>query len=257
MIDWIGVPLTIAGRTLGVLTVQSYRPETRFSASDLDLLTFVSHQIAAAISRRRADEQIRRLAFQDELTGLPNRSLFLARLEATLERRAATGEPAALFFLDLDRFKSINDSFSHPTGDRLLAAVAVRLSSALRQTDLLARFGGDEFTVLLADLREPREAAPVCDRMLSALRRLPIDTLKLDQTFVRHLQPGRRESSIAAPVVDLAHALGLEVVAEGVETPAQLDFLLGCGCDLAQGFLLGRPAEPAEIAALLAGGDRR
>ena len=110
--------------------------------------------------RHRPPEAQRRLqhdALHDNLTGLPNRVLFLDRLDQSI-RRAQRHHPescAAVLFLDLDRFKIINDILGHPVGDQLLQAVARRLEAALRPNDTVARLSGDEFTLLLDDVREP------------------------------------------------------------------------------------------------------
>jgi len=105
------------------------------------------------ISERKAQEaEIHRMAFYDKLTGLPNRRLLLDRLEHALALGQRTGRPGATLFIDLDHFKSINDTRGHDKGDMLLQQVADRLDSAVRSCDTVARFGGDEFVVLLEDL---------------------------------------------------------------------------------------------------------
>jgi diguanylate cyclase (GGDEF)-like protein/PAS domain S-box-containing protein len=121
--------------------------------------------------RKRTESQLQHDALHDALTGLPNRVLFLDRLEHAMRRdirRSETGRTAVLF-LDLDRFKIVNDSLGHLAGDHLLVEVARRLESALRPGDTVARLGGDEFTVLLEDLADREEAELVADRMLDTL----------------------------------------------------------------------------------------
>ena len=120
--------------------------------------------------RRRAEERLVHQAFHDPLTGLPNRALFLDRLERALARAARTGYAVALLFLDLDGFKAVNDEFGHEAGDGLLVAVAGRLGLRLRSEDTVARFGGDEFTVLLQNVGGPSGATEVADRILEELR---------------------------------------------------------------------------------------
>ena len=132
--------------------------------------------------RKEAEERLRYEALHDSLTGLPNRSLFIERLEKAFARaKQRQGYLFAVLFLDLDRFKIINDSQGHMIGDQLLMAVARRLQTCLRPNDTLARFGGDEFVILLDDLRDTDEVQRVADRVLGRLT-LPFD-LKGTETF--------------------------------------------------------------------------
>lgn len=106
---------------------------------------------------------------RDPLTGLPSRVLFLSRLKASLERlRRRPGGRVAVLFLDLDRFKVINDSLGHPCGDKLIVAVAERLRHALGRQETLARFGGDEFAILCEDIEDPQDAIAVAERVLKS-----------------------------------------------------------------------------------------
>ena len=112
--------------------------------------------------RKQAEARIEHLAFYDSLTGLPNRRLLLDRLEQNISRARRYGHFGAMLFLDLDRFKNINDSLGHPIGDALLQAVASRLLHGLRSEDTVSRLGGDEFVMLLSDLgADPANAAAV------------------------------------------------------------------------------------------------
>lgn len=119
--------------------------------------------------KRRAEAQIRHLAHHDVLTNLPNRALLDDRLAQGMERSRRSGQQLALLFIDLDRFKHVNDSLGHPVGDRLLKAVAQRFSRAIRDEDTLARQGGDEFVVILEALGGHGDAALVADKLLAAL----------------------------------------------------------------------------------------
>jgi diguanylate cyclase (GGDEF)-like protein/PAS domain S-box-containing protein len=122
--------------------------------------------------RRRGEEQLAHMAYHDPLTGLPNRILIEQQLDLGLARARRTEVAVALMFVDLDDFKEVNDRLGHAAGDQLLAAVATRLRSALRDSDVLARHGGDEFLVLLSDLEDdPAPAAEsVAAKLFEALR---------------------------------------------------------------------------------------
>jgi diguanylate cyclase (GGDEF)-like protein/PAS domain S-box-containing protein len=126
--------------------------------------------LADITQRKRAEEQLLHFALHDSLTGLPNRASFYDRVELALERaRGRTSTPFAVLFMDLDRFKLINDSFGHAAGDRLLVDIAHRLRRAVRPGDTVARLGGDEFTVLIPDIRGEEEAVSVAQRINDAL----------------------------------------------------------------------------------------
>ncbi|HYY83200.1 MAG TPA: diguanylate cyclase, partial [Beijerinckiaceae bacterium] len=114
--------------------------------------------------RRQAEARIAHLAHHDVLTDLPNRALFLQRLEEALTRVRRHGESVAVISLDLDRFKSVNDTLGHPVGDKLLCEVARRLIGCLRETDTVARFGGDEFAILQIGREQPRDADALARR---------------------------------------------------------------------------------------------
>jgi diguanylate cyclase (GGDEF)-like protein len=124
--------------------------------------------------RRRAEEASQSLAHTDVLTGLPNRRALDDRLRLALARAARNGREAAVLFLDLDGFKQVNDRFGHAAGDELLRAVAGRLRAAVRATDTVARQGGDEFIVLLEDIRARANAVQIAEKIIAEARR-PID----------------------------------------------------------------------------------
>jgi len=118
--------------------------------------------------RKRAEERIQFLAFQDALTGLPNRVLFRDRMGQAIVHAERAGTKIALLFLDLDNFKTINDSLGHFVGDALLRMVAERLRLCMRETDTISRQGGDEFLILITDLGEADTATPVVDKVMEA-----------------------------------------------------------------------------------------
>ncbi len=128
-------------------------------------------RLLADKERERAaqEERIRHQAYHDALTGLPNRASFTEHLEESMRRAKRAGWPLALLFLDLDLFKRVNDSLGHDAGDRLLRVAAERIRRAVREADMLFRMGGDEFTVLLEDVRGPEEAAMVATRVLEGI----------------------------------------------------------------------------------------
>ena len=120
--------------------------------------------------RNALEEQLRHQAFHDPLSGLPNRALFVERLTHALARADRRRAPLAVMLLDLDRFKLVNDSFGHPVGDQLLLAASERLRASLRTGDTLARFGGDEFTILLEDIEQDDDVFALLDRIFDDLR---------------------------------------------------------------------------------------
>lgn len=120
---------------------------------------------------KRSEQQLKRLAFYDTLTQLPNRALFNDRLGAALEAARRSGSLTAVAYLDLDRFKDVNDTLGHPAGDRLLVEVAQRVLRCVRSCDTLARLGGDEFTILLTQLDRPTDALVIAERVIDAVSR--------------------------------------------------------------------------------------
>ncbi len=148
--------------------------------TEIDVLTFWrdtmfcdrSAQLVAIVdvtAKRQAEARIAHMAHHDALTGLPNRVLFHERLDETLMRVRRYAEIIAVLYLDLDQFKNVNDTLGHPVGDKLLVAVADRLRTCLRECDMIARFGGDEFAVLQIGLAGPHEAGAFAERIVTLL----------------------------------------------------------------------------------------
>ncbi len=119
--------------------------------------------------RIKTQERVYYLAYHDVLTGLPNRTLFRDRLGHAVRKAERSGELVALMFIDLDRFKHINDSLGHQAGDELLCEVAQRISQCVRQGDTVARLGGDEFTVIAEGLENPEKAAVIAENLIQAI----------------------------------------------------------------------------------------
>ena len=130
------------------------------------------HSTVVDISdRKRAEEQIEFHAYHDVLTNLPNRKLFMDRLSQALTRCRRYGKSLAVMFVDLDHFKSINDTLGHTAGDELLLEMSRRLRQCIRDDDTVARLGGDEFTIILSELRHPEDAANVAEKILESIER--------------------------------------------------------------------------------------
>jgi diguanylate cyclase (GGDEF)-like protein/PAS domain S-box-containing protein len=161
--------VVIAGKDepFGVLDIHSTEP-SRFTPQDVHFVQAAANVLADAIERHAADEALRHRVLHDSLTGLPNRISFVDSLGEALRRATVSGSPVGILFLDLDHFKLINDSIGHHAGDALLREVAPRLRSHLRPGDVVARFGGDEFGILVDRLADEDEAMAIADRVAAA-----------------------------------------------------------------------------------------
>ncbi len=274
---------------------------------------------------RESREQLRHQALHDQLTGLPNRTFFRERLEELL--KLAQKDPDYIFavlFLDVDRFKGINDSLGHLVGDQLLIEIANRLKVCQRS--------GDEFAILIEDIKEIGDATAIADRLqkelalpfelsgheifvtisigiaisktdydrienllrdadtamysakamgidrgtliikqlktlgirfsiddfgtgyssLSYLYRLPIDTLKIDRSFINDIDTDRDKFELTRTIVNLACNLGMDMIAEGVETIEQVTRLTELKCEYGQGYFFSKPVTSEEAEALIA-----
>ncbi|MEQ1439828.1 EAL domain-containing protein [Fontimonas sp. SYSU GA230001] len=156
-----------SGRVAATFAVY-YREPRAASPFHRRIVDACVHLCSLAIEHEEAERQIQHLAYYDPLTGLANRTLLRDRAQMALSRAVREHKPLALLFVDLDRFKNVNDSLGHHSGDRMLKTVAERLCAERRATDTVARFGGDEFVVLLPDTGEP-QARVVAEHLLARL----------------------------------------------------------------------------------------
>jgi len=199
---WLGVPLPGPKGPVGAVVVQSYDDGDAYDERDSELLTFVSRQVASTLQRRRSAEllrdayadlevrveertaelreqiavrekieaQLQHQVLHDSLTGLPNRAYLRDRLErAIAQLRRGGGRRFGLLYVDIDRFKLINDSLGHVVGDAVLKETSQRLASCVREPDVVARLAGDEFAILLEQVPLPETASKIAQRILKSL----------------------------------------------------------------------------------------
>jgi len=161
-------PLRFGDEILGVMEFFS-----RYTRPTDEVLLLSSRSIGSQVgqflARRKAEERVLRLAHFDDLTGLPNRSTFNQRLHHALAQAQRHTKPLAVLFIDLDRFKIINDTLGHDAGDRVLRQVARRFGECLRESDTVARLGGDEFVVLIEELPDPVHVTAIAQKILAAV----------------------------------------------------------------------------------------
>jgi diguanylate cyclase (GGDEF)-like protein len=200
--SWLGVPLKSDNVTIGAMVVQSYQHINLYDQQDAELLKFVAQHVSTAIKRRelldyerrshelleqqvklrtaaledeikqrkQVEEQLKYAASHDSLTELPNRAVFIDLLNhAIAYRKRHPDYTFAILFLDLDRFKVVNDSLGHHAGDLLLQVIAKELCSAVRDMDTVARLGGDEFVILIEDLESDEEVIDIAERITELL----------------------------------------------------------------------------------------
>ena len=161
-------PVIRRGETVGVLVVLWSRPVTGPDDFSAMVTAFLATEAAVVIERSDLLQQLDRLARTDKLTGLANRRAFDEILEREMARSRRTGDPLALVLIDLDRFKAYNDAYGHQAGDELLQTAATAWSERLRDVDVLARWGGEEFVALLPGINPPDTAELVVDRIRRA-----------------------------------------------------------------------------------------
>jgi diguanylate cyclase (GGDEF)-like protein len=200
---WSEPVFSSKNQLLGCVTLyvdQSKQP----TPADLDILATAAQLSAIAIERKQAEARIYHQASYDVLTGMPNRRLFTDRLHEELARAERNGKPLALMFIDLDRFKEVNDTLGHSIGDRLLVEAANRIRRLLRESDTVARLAGDEFVAILPDLNN-----------IASLKRIAQNLL---MTLAREFNFGEHHAFISA-------SIGIAIYPTDAE---QTDTLLGC-----------------------------
>ncbi len=164
-------PVYERGRVVGSLGVASASPDRAYDDRDQRIMLALAEHASMALNDARAVEDLAHEAFHDSITGLPNRTLFQDRLGNALARAERASTDVGVLFVDLDGFKTVNDSLGHGAGDQLLGAVGDRLSERLRPADTIARLGGDEFGILLAEVEGADDAARAAGRILEAFGR--------------------------------------------------------------------------------------
>ncbi|MCM4079501.1 putative bifunctional diguanylate cyclase/phosphodiesterase [Paractinoplanes hotanensis] len=174
----MAAPVRVNGQAVGSLTVGTFGARRVWEKPAREILQAFAEHLSLALTDARTQEAMSQ-AFLDSLTGLASRALFQTRMEESLGHAGLGG---AVLFVDLDRFKVVNDSLGHSAGDALLTGVADRIRNCLRDGDTAARLGGDEFAVLLPGVLDAGEAVPVAERILAALRE-PFDLLG-SETFI-------------------------------------------------------------------------
>ncbi|MBU4047074.1 diguanylate cyclase, partial [bacterium] len=178
---WLGVPLKVEDKVIGAMAVQSYTDSELYSEKDIKVMEFVSEQVTTAIERKRVEEELKRLAHYDTLTGAYNRGYGLELLQRQLKLSKRDKSPLLLAYSDLDNLKDINDEFGHEEGDRAMVQVAKLFKSILREVDIITRMGGDEFLVIFLD---------------SSLNEIPIIKKRLSKELARLNQISKKPYKI-------------------------------------------------------------
>ncbi|WP_345971054.1 EAL domain-containing protein [Sulfurimonas sp. HSL1-6] len=161
------MPVVLEGKTVGTFALTSFQERVPTPFHKM-LLTVAARIVSIVLKREQNREKLSFLAFHDPLTGLVNRAMFEERLKHLIARSERNESKAALFFIDLDRFKYLNDTYGHATGDRLLVEVAKRLGENVRNGDTVARFGGDEFVLLFEEAEDRDKVMEEARRMIEA-----------------------------------------------------------------------------------------
>ena len=169
-VAFIGTPIDVSGARYGCLCfADRRRRRTPFDDVDRDLVQLMGALVSSAIERGRSRSKLQTLAYSDTVTSLPNRAWLVDHLRALLEEARSTETSVGVLFLDLDRFKDINDTLGHEAGDRLLRVVGERLGKAIRTDDVVARMGGDEFVVLAGGSPDMQALGGLAERIVATV----------------------------------------------------------------------------------------
>lgn len=179
-VSWIGLPLQIDKRTIGVLELRNYANSREYKAQDLESLQYISGQIASVIERKQLHDKLQHMALYDELTQLPNRNLFTDRLNSAIARAKRKQSTFSLCYLDLNDFKLINDALGHLAGDQVLKTIAERLAQSMRAEDTFARIGGDELVCIF----EKALTQEQLNKLIQKMRELIHQDINLDGKIV-------------------------------------------------------------------------
>ncbi len=164
---WIFVPIFENGKPVAFIYIEISRTFYAWTKEQVVAVPVVSRIVSDALEKLRAENRIKYMAYYDGLTGLPNRQLFHDRAEQAIHLARRSGSVLGFMFLDLDFFKSINDTIGHDGGDKLLGILGQKLTGCLRKSDTVARFGGDEFLVMLNSIADVEDIVGVADKIMA------------------------------------------------------------------------------------------
>lgn len=178
----VTVPVRNKGEIIGFLGFNASRPLAAWNFDSITFIEIVGRIVSDAVIKANGERELNYLAYHDQLTGLPNRTLFKEKLSDAIRHAEKTQKMIGAVFLDLDAFKSVNDTLGHDQGDRLLIEVSKALTKAVRDRDTVARFGGDEFILMLNQLSSKDELVRIMDRLMDVIQK-PV-TLAEQEFFV-------------------------------------------------------------------------
>lgn len=165
----ISISVKNKGKILGLLVFASIKAAKTLGDNHQELLRILANLLSDALAKLEAEKEISYMAYYDALTGFPNHTLFKNQLEQTIQSARGTNKLIGVLFLDLDSFKSVNDTIGHLGGDEMLKLVAFRLSGCLRQQDTVSRFGGDEFLIMLTEMDRLEDVRTIADQIMNSI----------------------------------------------------------------------------------------